>query len=431
MAYDTHVPPGRHLISRLGAHGDGVADAADGGVFVPFALPGETVAVSADGEVQVHGAPSPERAEPACRHFGTCGGCVAQHMGDGLYARWKESIVREAFAQRGLRDAPIAPLVRCAPASRRRAVLTTEARAGQVRLGYHGRRSHDLVAITDCSVLSPAIASQFDALARLAAALHVDDARLNVLATASGLDVAITTDTKRIAPQAATVIGRIAGEQGYARVTVNGNPIAARVQPTLDMGGASVVPPPGGFVQAVEAAEVAMRERVLAAIPKAKRVADLFCGLGAFTYALAQRTRVLAADNDKAALAALGHAVRHAQGLKPVEPLLRDLFRDPLAPKELEDFDAVVLDPPRAGAQAQAEALARAGVPTVVYVSCNPATLARDARLLIDGGYALENVTPIDQFLYSDHVEAVAVLRRAGKRRKGLGSANPHVFVCW
>lgn len=419
MTRETRVPPGRYQIARLGAHGDGIAAGANGDVYIPFALPGETADVSADGGVSIVGAGSGERAAPPCRHFGVCGGCVAQHMRDDIYARWKEGIVREAFAQRGLADAPIGPLARCAPGSRRRAVLTAVRAGDQMRLGYHGRRSHDLVEISECSVLAPTIVAEFEALAQLAAALDVDEARLAVLATASGLDVAITADTKRIAPRAATAIGRIAGERRFARVTANGDAIAARAQPVLDMAAAQVVPPPGAFVQAVEAAEATMRERVLAAIPKAKRVADLFCGLGAFTYALAGRARVLAADNDKAAMAALGHAVRHAQGLKPVEPLLRDLFRDPFSPRELEDFDAVVLDPPRAGAQAQAGTLARAVVPTVVYVSCNPATLARDARLLIDGGYALESVTPIDQFLYSDHVEAVAVFRRAGKKRKG------------
>lgn len=418
MARETRLPPGQHRIVRLGAHGDGIAVGADGDLYVPFALPGETAEVQADGSVSIASMSSSDRAVPSCPHFGVCGGCVAQHMRDELYAHWKEGIVREAFAQRGLADVPITQLVRCAPASRRRAVLTAARRDGRVQLGYHARRSHDLVAIRACSVLVPAIAGNLDALSRLAAALDVDDARFSVLATASGLDVSIATDTKRIAPQATIAIGRIAGEQHFARVTVNGNPVAARTPPVLDMGGARVVPPPGTFVQAVEGAEAAMRERVLAAIPKAKRVADLFCGLGAFTYALAQRCRILAADNDRAALAALDHAVRNTQGLKPVEVLPRDLFRDPLSPKELEGLDAVVLDPPRAGAQAQAEALARAGVPAVVYVSCNPATLARDARLLIDGGYVLEAVTPIDQFLYSDHVEAVAVFRRPGKQRR-------------
>jgi 23S rRNA (uracil1939-C5)-methyltransferase len=419
MTRETRVPPGRYEIARLGAHGDGIAGGANGDVYVPFALPGETADVPADGGVSIVGAVSSERAVPPCRHFGVCGGCVAQHMRDDLYARWKEGIVREAFAQRGLADAPIGPLVHCAPASRRRAVLTAVRRGDRMQLGYHGRRSHDLVEISECSVLRPAIVAEFDALTQLTAALNVDEARLTVLATASGLDVAVTTDTKRIAPRAATAIGRIAGERRFARVTVNGDAIAARSQPILDMAGAQVVPPPGAFVQAVEAAEAVMREGVLAAIPKAKRVADLFCGLGAFTYALALRSRVLSADNDRAALAALDHAVRNTQGLKPVEILPRDLFRDPLSPRELEDFDAVVLDPPRAGAQAQTEALARAVVPTVVYVSCNPATLARDTRLLIDGGYTLESVTPIDQFLYSDHVEAMAVFRRPSKKRKG------------
>lgn len=416
MAADRDGEPARHTIARLGAHGDGIAGEARD-VFIPFALPGEQVCVDAEGRTQVVAQASAERVAPICPHFGTCGGCIAQHMADALYARWKQGIVREAFAQRGLDDAPIGDLQRCAPGSRRRAVLSAKRRGGGVQLGYHARRSHDLVAIGACPVLVPAITAAFDGLAQIVSALEADEARLAVLATDAGLDVAVETATKRISAQAATAMGRIAGERRFARICVNGDPVAVRVQPALDMAGAHVAPPPGAFVQAVAAAETAMRAQVLAALPGAKRVADLFCGLGAFTYALARHAPVLAVDNNKAAMGALQHALRHAQGLKPIEALVRDLFRDPLSPKELERFDAVVLDPPRAGALAQVDAIARSKIPVVAYVSCNPATLARDVRVLVDGGYALGAVTPIDQFLYSDHVEAVAILRRPGKKR--------------
>lgn len=407
------------VITRIGARGDGIIATAGGDVFVPFALPGEHVMIAGDGAAQRTGADSPDRVAPPCPHFETCGGCVAQHMSPPLYARWKESIVREALAQRGFQDVAIGALVTFPHASRRRAVLSAERRGGRVAVGYHARRSTALVAIETCPVLVPEICGAFEALGRLVEALGVAEARLTVVATPTGLDVAVGADLKTPPPKAASAVGQIAATGGFARVTLNGSPLVLRARPELDMDGARVVAPPAGFLQAVAAAEAWMRVQVLAAMPKTKRVADLFCGLGAFSYALARVARVLAVDNDKPSMAALQEALRHTQGLKPVDALLRDLFRDPLSAKELEGFGAVVLDPPRAGAQAQAQAIARSVVPVVVYVSCNPATFARDARLLVDGGYLLESVTPIDQFLFSDHVELLAVFRRPGKQRKG------------
>lgn len=180
----------------------------------------------------------------------------------------------------------------------------------------------------------------------------------------------------------------------------------------LMFGNAEVIAPPGAFLQAVAEMEEAMANLVLRAAGKSKAIADLFCGVGAFTFRLAERAKVFAADNDKRAIAALNAAVKNARGLKPVEARTRDLFREPLSATELRDFDYVVFDPPRAGADAQARMLARSQVKTVIAVSCNPATLARDARTLIDGGYILESVTPVDQFLFSPHIEAVAVFHR-------------------
>ena len=199
---------------------------------------------------------------------------------------------------------------------------------------------------------------------------------------------------------------------GFARLVVNGETIAMARAPAFQFGGVDVELPHRPFVQAVEASEGEMVRLALAATAKAKRVADLFCGLGTFTFPLARRARVLAVDASKTSIAALEAAARRAQGLKPIETKVRDLFRMPLAAKELEGFDAVVFDPARSGAQAQSEELARSKVGSVVAVSCNPGTLARDVRILVDGGYSLESVTPIDQFLFAAHVEAVAVLHR-------------------
>jgi 23S rRNA (uracil1939-C5)-methyltransferase len=403
-------------IARLGAQGDGIAEAADGPTYVPFALPGERVRVDGEGLPELLSAPSPERRRPQCRHFGTCGGCIAQHMSEPLYVSWKRGIVVEALRQRGL-DVEVGPLLRVAPGSRRRTVLTARQEGGRIMLGYHCRRSHELFAVEECPVLQPAIVAQLSGLRAIAAQLAQRELRLTVLLTRTGLDVTADGAGARLDARAAAELARLAAGHGIARICVDGETIVERAKPALAMGGASVEPPPGAFVQAAEQAEAAMVGCVVAGVGKAKRVADLFCGIGTFTFPLARRARVLAVDGEEEAVAALAGAARHAQGLKPIETKVRDLFRMPLSPKELDGLDAVVLDPARAGAEAQARQLARSGVPAAICVSCNPGTLARDVRILLDGGYALESVTPIDQFLYSHHVEAVAVLRRPGRSR--------------
>lgn len=398
-------------IARLGAQGHGVIDTADGPRFVPFALPGERVRERSEGLPELLSEPSPGRAVAVCRHFGVCGGCVAQHMRDEFYADWKRTIVVDAFGQRGLQP-DIAPLVRIAPGSRRRAVFTARRESGSAVLGYHRRRTHSLFAVEECPVLLPDIVARLPALRTIAAALPGRETRLTVLATTTGLDVAVEGDKPARDGRLSTELARIAAQERIARISLNGETLIARVTPAISLSGVDVIPPPGAFVQAVAEAETAMAARVQAAVGKARRFADLFCGLGAFTLPLARSARVLSVDSDQAAIAALGAGVQRAQGLKPVETLVRDLFREPLSAKEMGTFDAVVLDPPRSGARTQCEELGRSKVPRVVYVSCNPATLARDARTLVDGGYAIASVTPIDQFLWSAHVETVAVFTR-------------------
>jgi 23S rRNA (uracil1939-C5)-methyltransferase len=260
--------------------------------------------------------------------------------------------------------------------------------------------------------LQPAIVSRLAGLRAIATQLVGREIRLTVLATPVGLDVTTDGTGARLDARASAELARLAADHGIARICVDGGTIVEHARPALTMGGARVEPSPGAFVQAVAEAEAEMVQLVVTAAAKAKRVADLFCGIGTFTFPLARRARVLAVDDNEEAVAALATAARYAQGLKPIETKVRDLFRIPLSPKELEGFDAVVLDPARSGAEAQAQQLARSRVPVAICVSCNPGTLARDARILLDGGYVLESVTPIDQFLFSAHVEAVAVFRR-------------------
>lgn len=399
-------------IERLGAKGDGIAMRDGAAVYVPFALPGERWRVGTGEAIRL--TDSAERADPVCRHFLQCGGCLAQHMTPALYRDWKRGLVVEAFRHRGI-DAEVGPPVIVDAASRRRAFFGVERRADEVTIGFREEGQHTLVNLMECPVLDPLIVAAVPGLRSLARRVMVDRAggRLVVTRLDHGLDVSFDNGRKDLSPHEKAEIGALAQKMGLARLVVGGELIVAAGRPTVTIGGAEVEIEPGLFLQAVPQAERIMAELCVAALPKsAKKVADLFSGVGTLTLPVARRASVTAYDSDKWAIAALDSAVRHAQGLKPVTAMVRDLFREPLSARELADFDAAVLDPPRAGAAAQAERLAKSKVPVVIAVSCNPATLARDARMLIDGGYRMGPVTPIDQFLYSAHVEAVVVFRR-------------------
>jgi 23S rRNA (uracil1939-C5)-methyltransferase len=401
------------IIDRLGAQGDGIVETGGAApLFVPGGLPGERWALAAGGPPR-RLCDAPERIEPVCPHFGACGGCKAQHMSAALYRAWKTDIIHTAFAHRGL-DVPIAPLRSVAIRSRRRAVFGVRRSGPDVAIGFREEGQHRLVDVTSCVVLVPEVVAALPALremARLAVPSGVGG-RLVVTATATGLDVAFETGKAKLSADARANLAQLAQSAGVARLTVDGDPVALIATPALMFAGVSVALPQNAFVQAVPEAEAILSALVLTGVGKAKRVADLFAGLGTFTFALARRAEVLAVDSDRRAIGALGNAARHAQGLRPITTKIRDLFREPLSAQELKGLDAVVLDPPRAGAKDQSAAIARAKVATVVAVSCNPATLARDIRILVDAGYRVDGVTPVDQFVFSAHLEAVAVLRR-------------------
>jgi 23S rRNA (uracil1939-C5)-methyltransferase len=408
--------PETATIASLGHAGDGMAETATGRVFVPFTLPGEVVEIESDGNraalLRVVEA-SPDRVAPLCRHFGICGGCALQHMERKAYLAWKTEIVRASFALHGI-DVPIEPIVAAAePGSRRRVVLTAVRTHNGVLLGYHRRHSHEVVAIDENPIAAPAIVGKLPVLREIAAIAVKPrrQARLTVLAADNGLDIAVEgsgNPTGRVLES----LARFASDPAIARLTVNGTEVFRSRLPELGAGPASLFPPPGGFVQAVRAAEEALAGAVLAHVGNSGPVADLFAGIGTFTLRLAARSAVTAVEGDPALLAALDFAARHATGLKRIATLRRDLFANPLSPPELDRFAAVVFDPPAAGARAQSEALAQSSVPKVAAVSCNPATLARDARILIDGGYRLTRVVPVDQFLWSPAIEAVALFER-------------------
>ncbi len=403
-------------ITRLGALGDGVALGPGGGRrFVPFALPGERWRQTGeDGYERL--SDGLDRVNAPCPHFGVCGGCVTQHMSDALYADWKSDIVRQALAHQGI-ACDLQPMWRAPQGSRRRVVLAAEMVGDRVRLGFRAARSHALVEISTCSIAVPEIIASLPALKRIVFQVAntgglKSETRLHVLLADNGIDVLVDGVQGRLSAAACEALAGRAQQGGILRLRVGDDEIYQSAQPVLQVAGAGLPVPAGVFVQAVAAAEAMMAQTVVKALGRAKYVADLFCGLGTFALPIARRARVMAVDNQPQSVAALADAVRHVQGLKPIESLRRDLFREPLSRNELKNFDGVVFDPPRAGAVAQSEALAKSKVPCVVAVSCNPATMARDLRILLDGGYKLQSITPVDQFLYSAHVEAVALLRK-------------------
>jgi 23S rRNA (uracil1939-C5)-methyltransferase len=406
-------------IDRLGHRGDGVADTPVGPAFVSYTLPGEVVTVEAvpghpDRRHLLHvDRPSHERAVPICKHFGICGGCAMQHWSLAEYHLWKRSLVVEALAQANL-IAPVADLIDAHGAGRRRAVL--HARRGThdvLEVGFTAPRAHHIVAIDTCPVLAPGLDGAVPAAWAIAEVLKPAKKPLDIQVTAtdSGMDVDVR-GSGPLSTKLTTVLAEIAYEHKLARLTRHGDLVAQTSQPILKVGRCNVPLPPGAFLQATALGEETLAKLVTQHAGKAKRVADLFAGIGTFALRLAETARVTAADTEASAVKALERAANMTSGLKPVEAITRDLFRRPYVPIELKNFDAVVFDPPRQGAEAQARELAKSAVKTIVAVSCDATTFARDAQILVSGGYKLLGVTPVDQFRYSSHVELVAKFER-------------------
>ncbi|WFU09702.1 class I SAM-dependent RNA methyltransferase [Rhizobium sp. CB3090] len=409
-------------IQKLGAQGDGIAQGTDGPIYVPFTLPGETVAIA---RVKSHGtlmsitSASPDRQEPPCRHFGpegvngTCGGCTLQHYADQPYRAFKRQLVVDALRSKGL--APeVDDIIAAHPGERRRVVFAARKTEKEMLIGFNQAESHHIVAIQECPIASAGIMSRLPAIRAVGAALAVsaEAFRISVLETLSGLDIAVDDIKKLSDKQRRSAIETVLTLRGIARVSLNGEILVEPMKPMVEFGGVQVSPPPGAFTQATKPAEEAMADLVAAHVGKAKRIADLFAGSGTFSLRLARIGRVHAVEGEDKPLAALDHAARNTQGLKPVTIERRDLFRRPLMAQELKAYDAVVFDPPRAGAEFQSKELARSTVKKIVAVSCNPLTLARDLALLVESGYRITRVTPIDQFLWSSHVEVVAALEK-------------------
>jgi len=411
------------IIDSVGGQGDGLSSEglAGGGLFTPLTLPGERVLARVSGdraELETILDPSSDRITPVCPHYGECGGCALQHWAPQPYLAWKAEQIRLALGRERIETEILEPFA-VAPGTRRRLALHARRENGRVRLGFKARRSWRLVDIEVCPVSEPALVAAFPALRQLAGAFfeHSKSApTLHVTVSQTGLDVDVTGVERRSGGGlSADGLGRaaMAAQAGdLARVTLAGEIVYQARQPTIQVGPATVALPAGAFLPASAAAEAAMADFAVAAIEGAGRVADLYCGVGAFTFRLARLAQVYAADSSAPAVRALAAACASAPGLKSITAEARDLGRRPLLSAEMKKLDAVVFDPPRAGALEQSGEIARSKVARVVGVSCNPATFARDARVLVDAGFTLERVKPVDQFLWSPHVELVGVFSR-------------------
>jgi 23S rRNA (uracil1939-C5)-methyltransferase len=404
------------VIDHVGHFGDGVALVDGGNVYVPYTLEGETVEV---GPVPGHHPhrrrllaverASSERITPFCQHFGICGGCAIQHWDAQHYRAWKRDLVVETLAQAKL-DCEVAPLIDAHGRGRRR--ITLHARIGThdvLKVGFAAANSHDIIPVDRCPILDPGLNGALEAAWALAEALISAGKPLDIQITATdnGLDVDVRGSGLLPASMIAR-LSRVAEQHRLARLTRHGELVLMRNPPTIAIGTARVILPPGSFLQATVAGEEALAALVAGHCKRAKHIADLFCGVGPFALRLAVKSRVSAFDSDAGAVTALQKAAMATSGLKPVKAEARDLFRRPLMAQELRDYDTVVFDPPRQGAQAQAQQLAASKIPVVIAVSCNVATFARDARILVDGGYKIGEVTPVDQFRHTPHVELVA-----------------------
>jgi 23S rRNA (uracil1939-C5)-methyltransferase len=396
-----------------------VAETPEGAIYVPYTLPGEAVTVEhvaghPDRRHMLHvDKPSHERATPVCKHFGTCGGCAMQHWSRAEYCLWKRSLVVEALTQASV-VAPVADLIDAHGTGRRRAVF--HSRRGDhdvLEVGFTAPRAHHIVPIDECPILAPGLAGALRAAWAIAEVLKNTGKPLDIQTTATdtGLDIDVrgsgSVNAERLA-----ALAKVADAHKLARLTRHGELVAQRAQPLLRVGRADVPLPAGAFLQATAEGEDTLARLVIEHAGKARRVADLFTGIGTFALRLAENARIAAFDSEPAAIKALQQAAGRVSGLKPIEAQTRDLFRRPFTAIELRNFDAVVFDPPRQGAEAQARELGKSAVPVVIAVSCDAHTFTRDAKILVSGGYRLAAVTPIDQFRYSHHVEIVAKFAR-------------------
>lgn len=398
-------------ITRLGLKGDGITENDQ---FIPFTLPGERFEGCFESGI-FQGArltDSKDRTPPTCPHFGTCGGCALQHASDGFLAAWKAEAITRALHAQGI-SAPFRPIATSPPHSRRRATFSARRTKKTTQVGFHKRGSAEILPIEQCDLLKPEILAGLPACHALAGlgASRKGEIKISVTDSEAGLDIDVR-DAKPLDGPLRARLATLANELGLARLNWEGEKIADRTRPVQPMGKAKVLPPSGAFLQATSEGEAALVAAMQEAMAGAKRIADLFAGCGTFALPLAEQAEVHAVEGEAEMLQALDAGWRFATGLKTVTTETRDLFRRPLVPLDLKRFDAVVIDPPRAGAAAQMAEIAASGIRLVGAVSCNPVSFARDAKTLIDAGFTLDWLQPIDQFRWSGHIELAAKFSR-------------------
>jgi 23S rRNA (uracil1939-C5)-methyltransferase len=413
------------IIEAMGSQGHGIARIGGQKVFVPFTLPAEPVRLARTGSNATAVAiesPSADRIAPLCSHFGTCGGCALQHWSEAPYRAWKAGLVASALARAGI-DAKIEILKTYPVPSRRRATFTARNTRGHIQLGYLAERSHDIVDLTECPILLPEIAEALPAVrtALSRAIPPASETKVHIAAVANGLDCAV--EGPPISEVVRSKVIEVLCASGFIRAAWNGDVLFLSAAPFIICGGVRVPLPAGAFLQAVEACERDVAGWVIEALRQAKAaksgpICDLFSGLGAFAFPAAKITPVTAYEENASAVEAILSAAKQAKGLKPLSAVRRDLFRNPIGPLELKKFVAVIMDPPREGAEAQCCALAASKIADVAMVSCNPATFARDAAILTAGGFQLTRLIAFDQFRFSAHVEIAALFRRPSSKKR-------------
>lgn len=400
------------LIERLGHQGDGIAS---GPVYAPRTLPGETVSGVVDGdqlsELRIV-TPSDNRVQAPCRHYKACGGCQLQHAADPFVSEWKVDLVRTALAAQGIK-ADMRPIHTSPAQSRRRATLSARRTKKGALVGFHGRASDTVTEISDCVLLDPALLAAVPMAEELAMVGASRKAPLAVTITPSdfGLDV-LVRQGKPLDGALRQALAQVIGRHRLARLAWDDELIGMDQPPTQRFGKAQVCPPPGAFLQATRDGEAALLAAVSEVVGPARKIIDLFAGCGTFALPLSAQAEVHAVEGDAAMMRALDQGWRKAEGLHRITTEARDLFRRPVLPDELNPFgapfEAAVIDPPRAGAEAQIKELAEAKTQRIAYVSCNPVTFARDAKTLVEAGYSLNWVQVVDQFRWSTHTELAA-----------------------
>jgi 23S rRNA (uracil1939-C5)-methyltransferase len=410
-------------ITELGAQGDGIATTNDGPVYVPFALPGEIVRAlperSKDGRIFAQlteiVSPSPARVMPECPHFTECGGCVLQHFASSDYTKWKCDLITTALARKGITGVNIGPMQISPPGSRRRARFSVLKRKGKVSLGFNAKRSRQIVDMQTCTVLRPRIVGVLPELKALldATIANGDEIEVQVTDSDAGLDIWLIVDGALDLAKRERLVA-FAEAQDIARISWGEPPelLAERRPPVIDYGGIKLAPPTGAFLQATVEGETSLITLICSWLRGSQAALDLYAGCGAFALSLGKHMKVHAVDIAGDHLDALDKARRFARNMREISVERRNLKRRPVLANEMKEFDALVFDPPRAGAKEQCEEIAASDLSRVVAVSCNPSTFARDAQILACAGFEMTELVPVDQFLWNPHVELAARFER-------------------